>query len=60
MMLGSKGILPPMIHGLLRISCSHNPKNIRILGRGLKKRKIWWIKSKAGKAKDEQKDAQER
>ena len=29
MMLGSKGILPPMIHGLLRISCSRNPKNIR-------------------------------
>ena len=29
MMLGSKGILPPMIHGLLRISCSPNPKNIR-------------------------------
>ena len=26
MMLGSKGILPPMIHGLLRISCSRNPK----------------------------------
>ncbi len=29
MMLGSKGILPPMIHGLLRISCSRNPKIIR-------------------------------
>ena len=29
MMLGSKGILTPMIHGLLRISCSRNPKNIR-------------------------------
>ena len=29
MMLGSKGILPPMIHGLLRISCSRNPENIR-------------------------------
>ena len=29
MMLGSKGILPPMIHGLFRISCSRNPKNIR-------------------------------
>ena len=28
-MLGSKGILTPMIHGLLRISCSRNPKNIR-------------------------------
>ena len=27
--LGSKGILTPMIHGLLRISCSRNPKNIR-------------------------------
>ena len=26
-MLGSKGILTPMIHGLLRISCSCNPKN---------------------------------
>ena len=25
MMLGSKGILTPMIHGLLRISCSRNP-----------------------------------
>ena len=24
-MLGSKGILTPMIHGLLRISCSRNP-----------------------------------
>ena len=23
--LGSKGILTPMIHGLLRISCSRNP-----------------------------------
>ena len=29
MMLGSKNILTPMIHGLLRISCFHNPKNIR-------------------------------
>ena len=28
-MLESKGILPPMIHGLFRISCSRNPKNIR-------------------------------
>ena len=25
-MLVSKGILTPMIHGLLRISCSRNPK----------------------------------
>ena len=30
MMLGSKGILPPMIHGLLRISCSRNPKTPQI------------------------------
>ena len=29
-MLGSKGILPPMIHGLLRISCSRNPKTPQI------------------------------
>ena len=29
MMLGSKGILSPMIHGLLCISCPRNPKNIR-------------------------------
>ena len=28
--LGSKGILPPMIHGLLRISCSRNPKTPQI------------------------------
>ena len=28
-MLGSKSILTPMIHGLLRISCFRNPKNIR-------------------------------
>ena len=28
-MLGSKGTLTPMIHGLLRISCSRNPENIR-------------------------------
>ena len=27
MMLGSKGLLTPMIHGLIRISCSSNPKN---------------------------------
>ena len=30
MRLGSKGILPPMIHGLLRISCSRNPKTPQI------------------------------
>ena len=30
MMLGSKGILTPMIHGLLRISCSRNPKTPQI------------------------------
>ena len=29
-MLGSKGILTPMIHGLLRISCSRNPKTPQI------------------------------
>ena len=29
MMLGSKGILTPMIHGFLRTLCSRNPKNIR-------------------------------
>ena len=29
-MLGSKGILTPMIHGLLRISCSCNPKTPQI------------------------------
>ena len=29
-MLGSKGILIPMIHGLLRISCSRNPKTPQI------------------------------
>ena len=28
--LGSKGILTPMIHGLLRISCSRNPKTPQI------------------------------
>ena len=30
MTLGAKGILPPMIHGLLRISCSRNPKTPQI------------------------------
>ena len=30
MMLGSKGILPPDANGLLRISCSRNPKTPRI------------------------------
>ena len=30
MIQGSKGILPPMIHGLLRISCSRNPKTPQI------------------------------
>ena len=29
-MLGSKSILTPMIHGLLRISCSRNPKTPQI------------------------------
>ena len=29
-MLVSKGILTPMIHGLLRISCSRNPKTPQI------------------------------
>ena len=29
MMLGSKGFLPPDACGLLRISCSRNPKNIQ-------------------------------
>ena len=29
-MLGSKGILPHMMHGLLRISCSRNPKTPQI------------------------------
>ncbi len=29
MMLGSKGFLPPDAYGLLRISCSRNPKNIQ-------------------------------
>ena len=29
-MLGSKGILTPMIHGLLRISCSRKPKTPQI------------------------------
>ena len=28
-MLGSKGFLPPAAYGLLRISCSRNPKNIQ-------------------------------
>ena len=29
-MLGSKGILTPMVHGLLCISCSRNPKTPQI------------------------------
>lgn len=29
-MLGAKGILTPMMHGLLRISCSRNPKTSQI------------------------------
>ena len=28
--VGAKGILTPMIHGLLRISCSRNPKTPQI------------------------------
>ena len=36
-MLGSKDILVPMIHGLLRISCSRNPKTPQIRSFSTKK-----------------------